>query len=109
MHVNGRLTLGENIADLGGLTIAYYAYQKSLEGKLRPAPIDGYTAEQRFFIAFAQGWRAKLRPEVLRTIAQSDPHSPSFWRVNGVVVNMPEFQAAFGCKDGSPMAPRSAT
>jgi putative endopeptidase len=105
MHVNGHLTLGENIADLGGLTVAYYAFEKSLEGKPRPANIDGFTPEQRFFIAFAQSWRAKIRPELLRTTTRTDPHSPAFWRVNGVVVNMPEFQKAFGCPDGAPLAP----
>jgi len=103
LHVNGKLTLGENIADIAGLTIAYHAWKHSLEGKPTPPVVDGFTAEQRFFIAFAQGWRSKSRPEAIRTRVLSDPHSPSEWRVNGTVWNMPEFQQAFGCKTGDPM------
>ena len=76
LHVNGKLTLGENIADLGGLTIAYLALEKTLEGKPRPALIDGFTPEQRFFLSFAQVWRSKLTPERTRLLAQTDPHSP---------------------------------
>jgi len=102
LHVNGKLTLGENIADIGGLTIAYHAWKKSLKGK--PAPvIDGLTGEQRFFLGHAQGWRRKLRPEMVRTVTLSDPHSPAVWRVNGPLSVMPEFAAAFHCKDGDPM------
>jgi putative endopeptidase len=104
LHVNGQLTLGENLADFGGATIAYYAYEKSLEGKPRQV-IDGWTPEQRFFIAFAQGWRSKIRPEALRQRTLTDPHSPPQWRVNGPVTNMPEFRAAFGCKAGDPLVP----
>jgi putative endopeptidase len=104
LHVNGQLTLGENLADFGGATIAYYAYEKSLEGKPRQV-IDGWTPEQRFFIAFAQGWRSKVRPEALRQRTLTDPHSPPQWRVNGPVTNMPEFRAAFGCKAGDPLVP----
>jgi len=100
--VNGKLTLGENIADIGGLTIAYHAWKLSLKGK--PAPvIDGLTGEQRFFLGHAQGWRRKLRPELTRTIVLSDPHSPSVWRVNGPLSIMPEFKAAFSCKEGDAM------
>jgi putative endopeptidase len=102
-HVNGKLTLGENIADLGGITIAYYAYQKSLEGKPRPPAVDGFTPEQRLFLGFAQAWRRKFRPETMRLRAQTDPHSPSRWRVNGPLSNMPEFAKAWGCKLGDPM------
>jgi predicted metalloendopeptidase len=99
LHVNGRLTLGENIADLGGLTVAYHAWKRSLKGK--PAPvIDGWTGEQRFFLGYAQAWRRKYRPETTRQQVLTDPHSPAVWRVNGPVANMPEFRAAFGCKDG---------
>ncbi len=103
LHVNGKLTLGENIADLGGITIAYYAYQKSLEGKPRPADIGGFTPEQRFFLGYAQAWRRKLRPESERVRTLTDPHSPAQWRVNGPLSNFPEFKKAFGCKDGDGM------
>ncbi len=102
-HVNGELTLGENIADLGGLTIAYYAFEKSLEGKPHPPDIDGFTAEQRLFLGFAQGWRNLSRPEALRLRTLTDPHSPPRWRVNGPVSDMPEFARAFGCKQGDAM------
>jgi putative endopeptidase len=97
LHINGKLTMGENIADLGGLKIAYLALQKSLEGKPRPARIDEYTAEQRFFLAFAQGWRRNTRPERLRLQIATDPHSPPRFRVLGPLSNMPEFLKAFGC------------
>jgi putative endopeptidase len=103
LHINGKLTLGENIADIGGLTIAYYAWQRSLKGKPAPAVVDGFTAEQRFFLSFAQSWRVRMRPELTRLVALSDPHSPAAWRVNGTVSNMPEFTKAFGCKAGDPM------
>jgi len=99
LHVNGKLTLGENLADIGGLTIAYHAWQRSLKGKPSPV-IDGFTGEQRFFLGYAAEWRRKLRPEMVRTATLTDPHSPAEWRVNGVVSDMPEFYKAFGCKDG---------
>jgi predicted metalloendopeptidase len=102
MHVNGELTLGENIADLGGLTIAYYAYKMSLNGKESPI-IDGFTGEQRFFFGFAQVWRSKLRDEEFRRRILTDPHSPGQYRCNGVASNMPEFYAAFDVKEGDPM------
>jgi putative endopeptidase len=102
LHVNGKLTLGENIADIGGLTISYYAWKRSLRGK--PAPvIDGLTGEQRFFLGHAQGWRRKLRPELVRTVTLTDVHSPAEWRVNGPLSDMPEFAEAFHCKDGDAM------
>jgi len=102
LHVNGKLTLGENIADIGGLTIAYAAWKRSLHGK--PAPvIDGLTGEQRFFLGHAQGWRRKLRPEMVRTTTLTDEHSPAEWRVNGPLSVMPEFAEAFHCKEGDPM------
>ena len=102
--VNGKLTLGENTADNGGTRIALMALQNTLsaEGK-SGEKIDGFTAEQTFFIAFGQSWCDNLTPEFLRVIAQSNPHSPPQFRVNGVVSNMPEFQKAFGCKKGQPM------
>lgn len=103
MHVNGELTLGENIADLGGLTISYYAFKKSLEGKAAPEKIDGFTAEQRFFIAWAQGWRGNMRPEYLKNMVQTNPHSPGNFRGNGPLKNMTEFYEAFGVKEGDKM------
>ncbi len=103
LHINGKLTLGENIADIGGLKIAYYAFQKSLEGKPRPKDIDGFTPEQRFFLAFAQNWRRNTQPEALRLLIQTDPHSPPRYRVLGSVANLPEFAKAFGCQSGDPL------
>ena len=103
MHVRGALTLGENIADLGGLTISYYAFKKSLEGKPAPAKIDGFTAEQRFFMAWAQGWRGNMRPEFLKNMVQTNPHAPGNFRVNGPPSNMQEFYDAFGVKEGDKM------
>ncbi|CCQ10334.1 putative peptidase M13 family protein [Pseudoalteromonas luteoviolacea B = ATCC 29581] len=101
-NVNGQLTLGENIGDLGGLTVAYKAYQLSLDGK--PAPvIDGYTAEQRFFMGWGQIWRRKYRDEELRNRLMTDPHSPSQYRVIGILSNMPEFYQAFDVKEGDKM------
>jgi putative endopeptidase len=102
-HVNGKLTLGENIADLGGLTIAYAALQKSMAGKPRPANIDGFTPEQRFFLSWAQVWRQAIRPERQRTLVNTNPHAPAQWRVNGPLANMPEFAKAFGCRAGDLM------
>ena len=101
-HVNGRQTLGENIADLGGLTVAYYAMEKAIAGKPH-AKIDGFTPEQRFFLGWAQVWRSLSRPEQALQALKSDAHSPNKWRVNGPLSNMPEFKSAFGCKEGDPM------
>lgn len=103
VHVKGQLTLGENIADLGGLTIAYYAYKKSLEGKTPPAKIDGFTGEQRFFIAWAQAWRVNMRPAFLKNMIQTNPHSPGNFRANAAPSNMQEFYDAFGVKPGDKM------
>ena len=103
LHVNGELTLGENIGDLAGLTMAYYALQSALEGN-RPDEIDGFTPEQRFFLSWAQGWRKNYRPEALKLQVNTDPHSPAMFRINGPLANMPEFAAAFGCEEGDPMA-----
>ena len=97
--VNGRLTLGENIGDLGGVRLAWRAYQLSLKGK--PAPvIDGLTGDQRFFMAFAQVWRSKYREETARQLLLVDPHSPPQYRVNGIVRNFDEWYRAFGVKPG---------
>lgn len=98
-HVNGELTLGENIADLSGLTVAMRAYRLSL-GDRSAAAMDGFTGEQRFFLGWAQVWRGKARDKALRVQLLSDPHSPNEFRVNGVVSNLPEYYAAFGVKEG---------
>lgn len=102
VHVNGEFTQGENIGDLGGLTIAYKAYQISKNGE--PAPvIDGMTGDQRVFYGWAQVWRRKYRDEELRKRIDTDPHSPSEFRANGTVMNMPEFHEAFDVKPGDKM------
>ena len=98
-RVNGALTVGENIGDLGGLTIAFKAYQIALQGKPSPT-IDGFTGEQRVFIGFAQIWRAKYRDAELKRRLVIDPHSPTEVRNNGVIRYLPEFYAAFGVKEG---------
>jgi putative endopeptidase len=103
VHVQGKLTLGENIADLGGLNIAYAALEKALAGKPRPPLIDGFTPEQRFFLAWAQIWRQNITPQMAAQRVLTDPHAPGRWRVDGPISNMPEFAAAFGCKPGDPM------
>lgn len=102
VKVNGKLTLGENVADNGGLRIAYMALMDVLGEKPRNK-IDGFTPEQRFFLGWAQIWCQNMRDEQKRMYAQTDPHSPAQWRVNGAVSNMPEFQKAFGCTAGQPM------
>lgn len=101
-HIDGKLTLGENIADLGGLTIAYYAYQKSLEGKEKEL-IEGFSPEQRFFIAFAQIWKVNYTKEALLQQLRTNPHSPGEYRVKGTLSNMPEFFEAFNIAPGDPM------
>ena len=108
LNINGRLTLGENIADLGGLTMAYVAYQKSLEGKPRPAAIDGLTPEQRFFLGWAQVWAGKYTTEAERSQVLGDTHSLPRWRVNGPLSNLPQFAEAFGCKQSSAMIRKDA-
>ncbi|WP_236049691.1 M13 family metallopeptidase [Hymenobacter negativus] len=102
VHVNGALTMGENLADLGGLTIAHQAFMKTVQYKAGKS-IDGFTPEQRFFLGYAQIWRSNQRPEALRQQIQTDPHSPGQFRTNGPLQNMPEFHAAFGCKEGDKM------
>jgi putative endopeptidase len=102
LHVNGKLTLGENIADLGGEILAYMAWKDATKGK-QLTDMDGLTPDQRFFVGFAQWACGEIRPERLREQTLTDPHSPPVYRVNGVVVNMPEFQKAFSCKVGQPM------
>jgi putative endopeptidase len=98
-HINGELTMGENIADLGGLSIALEAYHRSLNG--RPAPvIDGFTGDQRVFLGWAQAWRGKVREDYLRKQVASDPHSPRAFRVIGPTRNIDDWYAAFGVKPG---------
>ena len=102
LHVNGELTQGENIADLGGVKISYAALQKALVGQSR-ALIDGYTPEQRFFISWAAKWRRNSRPEALRLQVNTDPHSPAEFRANGPLSNLDEFAKAFAVPEGAPM------
>ena len=102
MHVNGKLTLGENIADLGGEILAYIAWKDATKNK-DLKPIESLSPDQRFFVGFAQWDCANMRPEQLREFTITNPHSPPRDRINGVVVNMPEFSSAFSCKAGQPM------
>ncbi|HUZ96593.1 MAG TPA: M13 family metallopeptidase [Edaphobacter sp.] len=107
VKINGKLTLGENTADNGGLVLAYMAYleRAKKEGIDLEAKKDGYTSPQRFYIAFAQNWCENSRPESVRAQVLSDPHSPDHFRANGAIVNQPGFAEAFGCKKGTPMVP----
>ena len=110
VKVNGKLTLGENTADNGGLRLAYIAFLADAKRKSIDlnAKQDGYTPLQQFFLGHGQSWCGQTRPEQLRLQVQTDPHSPRKFRVNGVVQNMPEFGQAFGCKPGQPMMPTNA-
>lgn len=103
VHANGRLTLGENIADQGGLLVAYQAYMNTLKGKEKPAPIDGFTAEQRFYLGYAALWGQNVRPEEILRLTKIDPHSLGKWRVNAAVRNIDTFYEAFGITEGEPM------
>ncbi len=102
IHINSKLTSGEDVADLGGTLLAYIAWKKQTEGQ-KLEPKDGFTPDQRFFIGMAQWACENERPENLRVNAATDPHSPGFARINGVVSNMPQFAKAFSCKAGQPM------
>jgi putative endopeptidase len=102
LHQNGKLVLGESIGDLGGLAIAYTAYENSISGKRREN-IDGFTPEQRFFLGWAQVWGTNQRPEAARTQTNTDPHPLARFRGNGPLSNMDAFARAFGCKKGDPM------
>jgi len=104
IKINGKLTLGEDVADLGGLILAYMAWKEDTRGK-ELLPIDGLTPEQRFFVGYGQSWCGSTRDEEKRRRATIDPHSPDKYRTNGVVTNMLEFQEAFHCKTGAPLAP----
>jgi len=103
LHQKGELVVGESVADLGGLTVAYAAYQKSLQGKPRPKNINGFTPEQRFFLGWAQIWAQNIRPEAARLRNATDPHPLGRFRVNGPLSNMPAFAQAYQCKDGDAM------
>lgn len=107
LHENGKLVLGESIGDLGGLTISYAAYEKSIEGK-RPPDIDGFTPEQRFFLGWAQVWGTNVRPEAARLQTNTDPHPLAKFRATGPLSNMEAFAKAFGCKKGDPMVREEA-
>ena len=102
IKINGKLTLGEDVADLGGLILAYMAWKEDTRGK-KLDPIDDLTPDQRFFVGYGQSWCGQTRDETKRLRATVDPHSPEKYRTNGVVSNMPQFQEAFHCKAGSPM------
>jgi endothelin-converting enzyme/putative endopeptidase len=107
IHINSKLTSGEDVADIGGTLLAYIAWKKQTEGQKLPN-VDGFTPDQRYFIGMAQ-WACEInRPENLRVSAITNPHSPGFARVNGVVVDLPEFQQAFSCKKGQPMVSTNA-
>jgi putative endopeptidase len=111
VHINGKLTLGENTADNGGLRLAYQAYLADAKRKhidVTQKQADGYTPIQEFFLGHGQNWCGALRPELRRMLAQTNPHATDEVRVNGVVRNMPEFGKAFGCKLGQPMMPPAA-
>jgi predicted metalloendopeptidase len=103
LHENGKLVEGESIADLGGLTISYAAFEKTLQGKPAPGLIDGFSPEQRFFLGFAQDWAWNYRPEFAQLLIKTDPHPLGQFRTNGAVSNMPAFAKAFGCSAGSSM------
>jgi len=102
IHINSKLTLGEDVADLGGLILAYLAWKDATKDKHLEA-IDGLTPDQRYFVGFGQWDCGEIRPQQARDWAMTNPHSPSEYRINGVVVNMPEFAEAFSCKAGQPM------
>ncbi len=99
-HIKGALTLGENIGDLGGVETAYAAFQKYQATHGKAKVIDGLTGDQRFFLAYAQAWQSKLREGAARSRLLTDPHSPPFFRVNGIVRNVDAWYAAFGVKPG---------
>jgi endothelin-converting enzyme/putative endopeptidase len=102
IHINSSLTLGEDVADLGGTLLAYMAWKRATEGQTLE-PVDDLTPEQRFFVGMAQWACGDERPESKRLHAAIDPHSPLEYRINGVVANLPQFGEAFACKAGQPM------
>jgi putative endopeptidase len=110
VKLDGKLTAGENLADIGGVKIAFQAYRawRARQATPPPAKVDGFTDEQLYFLAYGQSWCGKVTPEKLEMMAHSDPHSPPRWRVNGVMVDQPGFAEAFGCAAGTPMNPGKA-
>ena len=110
VRLNGKLTAGENIADIGGVKLAFQAYHawRARQEAPPPARVEGLSDDQLYFLAYGQSWCSKMTRESLETRAHSDPHSPPMWRVNGVVVNLPSFAAAFSCQAGTPMNPGNA-
>ncbi len=103
VFVNGAFTLGENIGDLGGVSVAYDALQQYLSENGRPGLIDGFTPEQRFFLSWGTIWRIKYRDDALRTQVNTDPHSPGMYRASGPLSNLPQFYKAFHVKEGDGM------
>lgn len=108
VKLNGKLTLGENTADAGGVRVALLALRQLAKEKAQQKGPDGFTAEQRFFVSYAQAWCSNLTPKTLRMLALSNPHSPPRYRVNGVVANLPDFAKAFSCQPGQPMVRKNA-
>jgi putative endopeptidase len=108
LHENGNLVEDESIADLGGLTIAYAAYQKHLQGRPQETDANGFTSDQRFFLGFAQIWAVNFRPEAAKLWVNTNPHPLPKFRTNGPISNMVEFAKAFGCKKGDPMVRETA-
>jgi len=102
LHINGKLTLGENIGDLGGLNMAYSAFKKTPQGKSNKK-IDGFSPDQRFFLSWAQIWRSNSLPETSAQLVLVDPHSPGEFRTNGIVVHLDAFYKAFDVKEGDKM------
>ena len=107
VFANGALSLGENIADQGGLRVAYTAYHNSLKGKETPAPIDGFTSDQRFYLAYAQLWAQNIRDEEIARLTKIDVHSLGKWRVNATLRNLQSFYDAFNITDGAMFMPDS--
>jgi predicted metalloendopeptidase len=105
VKLNGKLTLGENIADIGGLKLAWNAFREVQRTAAERVVADGYTEEQLFFLAYGQSWCQKDRPEYLELIAKTNPHSPTRFRVNGVLADVPAFAETFSCKEGTPLRP----
>jgi endothelin-converting enzyme/putative endopeptidase len=103
LHIKGKLTLGENIADLGGLKLSYAAFQRAEKEHPATPTLAGFTPDQQFFVGFAQAWCSNYRPEALRLLVSTNPHSPPKFRVNGPLSNLPAFASAFQCKDNAPM------